>query len=75
MKKEDYRINLKLRGEFKQYLNDEAWKSRKSITEYINDLIQADMDAKTADEVQEIPMSVLKQLFDMSTWRTPAATK
>jgi len=41
-----YRINLKLRPEFKEYLSDEAWKSRKSITEYINDLIQADMGTK-----------------------------
>jgi len=41
-----YRINLKLRPEFRQYLDDEAWKARKSITEYLNDLIAADMAAK-----------------------------
>lgn len=41
-----YRINLKLRPEYRQYLDDEAWKARKSITEYLNDLIQADMDEK-----------------------------
>ena len=41
-----YRINLKLKSQFKQYLDDESWKARKSITEYLNDLIQADMDSK-----------------------------
>jgi len=41
-----YRMNLKLRPEFKEYLTDRAWQSRKSITEYINDLIQADMDIR-----------------------------
>ena len=41
-----YRINLKLRPEFREYLDDAAWKARKSITEYINDLIQADKDIK-----------------------------
>lgn len=41
-----YRINLKLRPEYKEYLTDEAWKARKSITEYVNDLIQKDRDSK-----------------------------
>ena len=41
-----YRLNLKLRAEFRQYLDDESWKARISITEYINRLIAADMTAK-----------------------------
>ena len=41
-----YRINLRLRPHFRLYLDTEAWKAKKSITEYINDLIQADMDNK-----------------------------
>ena len=41
-----YRLNLKLRGEFRQYLDDESWKARISMTEYINRLIEADMAAK-----------------------------
>jgi hypothetical protein len=44
-----YRLNLKLRGEYRQYLDDESWKARKSITEYLNDLIAADMKAKKSD--------------------------
>ena len=48
-KPEPYRINLKLRGEFKQFLDDEAWKARKSITEYLNELIAADMEAKQGE--------------------------
>jgi predicted HicB family RNase H-like nuclease len=37
-------MTLRLRPELKQYLEDAAWKSRKSINEYLNDLIRADMD-------------------------------
>jgi len=47
-----YRINLKLRPEFRQYLDDESWKARKSITEYLNDLIAADMAAKQMQPVE-----------------------
>lgn len=43
---DDYRINLKLRPEYKQYLSDEAWKAKTSVTEYINDLIAADIEIK-----------------------------
>ena len=31
--------------EFHDYLAERAWITRKSITQYINDLVQADMDA------------------------------
>ena len=37
---QNYRINLKLRAEYREYLELEAWKARKSITEFINDLIE-----------------------------------
>jgi len=47
-----YRINLKLRPKFRKYLDDEAWKARTSITEYLNELIQADMDKKNGDNKQ-----------------------
>ena len=50
--KTHYRINLSLRPEFRQYLDDEAWKARKSITQYINDLIAADMAAKQQEQRQ-----------------------
>ncbi len=39
---EHYRVNLKLRPQYRQYLTEAAWLDRKSITEYINDLIEAD---------------------------------
>ncbi len=35
-----YRINLKLRGEYKEYIEEAAWKEKKSVTEFINDLIK-----------------------------------
>jgi len=40
-----YRINLKLRPEYREYLENASWRSRKSITQYINDLIAADREA------------------------------
>lgn len=41
-----YRINLKLRPQYREYLELEAWKEKKSITEYINDLIANDQRTK-----------------------------
>jgi hypothetical protein len=40
-----FRINLKLRAEYKDYLEVEAWKQKKSVTEFINDLIKAHKDS------------------------------
>jgi hypothetical protein len=39
-----YRINLKLKAEYKEYLDEVSWRNRKSITQYINDLIAADKE-------------------------------
>jgi len=47
-KQEYWRVCLNLRPEFKGYVGDEAWKARKTSTEYINDLIAADMAIKQA---------------------------
>ena len=44
-KSEFWRVCLNLRPEFETYVKDEAWKARKDVTTYINDLIAADMDA------------------------------
>ena len=44
-KPEYYRFNAKMPIEFHDYLAERAWITRKSITQYINDLVQADMDA------------------------------
>lgn len=40
-----YRYNLNLDKDLQQYLKETAWKKRTSITQYINDLIRADMEA------------------------------
>ena len=48
-KQEYWRVCLNLRPEFKEYVGDEAWKARKTSTEYINDLIAADMVIKQAE--------------------------
>jgi hypothetical protein len=37
-----YRLNLKLKSEYKEYLDHVSWQNKKSITQYLNDLIQAD---------------------------------
>ena len=45
-----YRLNLKLKAEYKDYLDRVSWENRKSITQYVNDLIQADMDTKNTQD-------------------------
>ena len=37
---EHYRINLKLRPQYRLYLEEASWLEHKSITEFINDLIE-----------------------------------
>ena len=37
-----YRLNLKLKAEYKEYLERVSWEAHKSITQYLNDLIEAD---------------------------------
>ena len=44
-----WRVCFNLRPEYKEYVGDEAWKARKTVTEYINDLIAADMVIKQAE--------------------------
>lgn len=39
-----YRLNLKLKAEFKEYLDRVSWEKHISITQYVNTLIEADMD-------------------------------
>ena len=36
-----YRLNLKLSGDLKDYLADEAWRQRISITQLVNDVLEA----------------------------------
>jgi len=45
-----YRLNLKLKSEYKKYLADASWAARKSITEYMNDLIEADRIIKDTED-------------------------
>lgn len=45
-KQKYYRLNLKLKPEYKGYLAEASWAARKSITEYINDLIETDKATK-----------------------------
>lgn len=40
-----YRYNLNLDRDLQPYLKETAWRKRTSITQYINDLIRADMEA------------------------------
>lgn len=36
---EFYRLNLKLDGELREYLSDQAWRNRTSITALVNDIL------------------------------------
>jgi hypothetical protein len=38
---EFYRLNLKLDADLREYLADEAWMQRKSITALVNDILSA----------------------------------
>ena len=49
-----YRLNLKLKAEYKAYLEQVSWENRKSITQYINELIQADMDTQNTQDIKDI---------------------
>lgn len=49
-KKRGYRYNLNLDRDLEPYLREAAWKRRTSITQYINDLIRADMTAASGPE-------------------------
>ena len=44
-KQEYYRFNAKMPIEYKDYLQEMAWRQRTSITEYLNKLVAADMEA------------------------------
>ena len=39
------RLNLKLPTEIKDFLQEMAWRNRTTITEYLAQLVRADMDA------------------------------
>lgn len=39
--KDIYRLNLKLSGDLKEYLADEAWRQRISITQLVNNVLEA----------------------------------
>jgi hypothetical protein len=41
-----YRLNLKLKAEYKEYLSHVSWQNKQSITQYLNDLIEADKAKK-----------------------------
>jgi len=43
-----YRLNLKLKAEYREYLERVAWEDHKSITQYLNDLIAADKATRDA---------------------------
>ena len=38
--KDIYRLNLKLSGDLKEYLSEEAWRQRISITQLVNNVLE-----------------------------------
>lgn len=40
-----YRFNMKFKMEYKEYLLEMAWRNRCTVTQYLNDLVKADMEA------------------------------
>jgi len=47
-----YRLSTKISFEYERFIRDEAWKARKTVTQYINDLIKAEMDRVNTSETQ-----------------------
>lgn len=45
-----YRLNLKLKAEYKDYLERVSWENHQSITQYLNDLIERD---KATNDTQD----------------------
>ncbi len=41
-----YRLNLKLKAEYKEYLEHVSWQNHQSVTKYLSNLIEADMATK-----------------------------
>lgn len=39
-----HHFNLKLTNEYKKFLEDASWRARKSVTQYLRDLIKEQMD-------------------------------
>ena len=48
-----YRLNLKLKAEYRDYLEQASWESRKSITQYLNNLIERDMDIRATQDISK----------------------
>lgn len=46
-----YRLNLKLKAEYRDYLERVSWEAHKSITQYLNDLIEADKATKDTRDI------------------------
>lgn len=45
---ETYRFSLYLDGDLKEYIKYMSWKRKQSATQYLNDLVRADMEAYLA---------------------------
>ena len=45
-----YRLNLKLKAEYRDYLEQVSWENHKSITQYLNDLIEGDMNTRATQD-------------------------
>jgi hypothetical protein len=45
-----YRFNLNLKPEYHEYLERVSWESHKSVTQYLNDLVAADMATREKSE-------------------------
>lgn len=43
---EYHRLNIKIKMKYKKYLDQVSWENRKSVTKYICDLIQTDMETR-----------------------------
>ena len=47
--KRNYRVNLAFDSDLKEFINNASWEKHQSITQWLNDLVRAEMEKAAAD--------------------------
>lgn len=47
--KRNYRVNMAFDSDLKEFINNAAWEKHQSITQWLNDLVRAEMEKAAAD--------------------------
>ena len=47
--KRNYRVNMAFDSDLKEFINNAAWEKHQSVTQWLNDLVRAEMERRAAD--------------------------